>query len=198
MNAQDWERDWWGKCQWTLNEELKQLVYARKMGLGEPYQDPEGHWPVFDVMNRSIADIGGGPSSLLLKCTNLREGLIVDPCPFPGWVFSRYETCGIAVNTDPAEEFNHKVKRTKHFWDEAWIYNVLQHVDDPAKVIANARRMAKKVRIFDWIEIPAHTGHPHMLTAAELDEWFGSKGFVEYMNESGCVGKAYYGVFDQV
>ena len=31
--ANKWESEWWGDCLNTLNEETKQIVYAKKMGL---------------------------------------------------------------------------------------------------------------------------------------------------------------------
>jgi hypothetical protein len=49
--------------------------------------------------------------------------------------------------------------------------------------------------LFEWIDIPAHDGHPHELTEASLNEWIGQKGNVITLAESGCYGKAYYGVF---
>jgi hypothetical protein len=81
-------------------------------------------------------------------------------------------------------------------WDEAWCYNVLQHVDDPALVVANARKAAKLVRLFEWIGIPPHEGHPHMLTGPLLREWLGTvKGDSAHFEGNGCHGWAFYGAF---
>jgi hypothetical protein len=71
----------------------------------------------------------------------------------------------------------------------------MQHAIDPGKIIDNAKKAAPVLRLFEWIDIPAHDGHPHELTEASLNEWIGQKGNVITLAESGCYGKAYYGVF---
>jgi hypothetical protein len=81
--------------------------------------------------------------------------------------------------------------------DEVWIYNVLQHVEDPHKIVQNARRVGKLVRFFDWIDAGVHPGHPHNFTAEQFDEWFGAKGTVEDINENDAKGRCWYGVFPQ-
>ena len=80
-------------------------------------------------------------------------------------------------------------------YDEVWIYNCMQHAIDPERIIANAKAAAPLLRLFEWIDIPAHDGHPHELTEASLNKWIGGTGTVTYLSESGCYGKAYYGVF---
>ncbi len=189
---QQFEADWWGSCVNTYGEETKQLTYAHRMGL--KIVPDGGHWPVYDMEGRSVVDLGGGPASMLLKCKNVK-GAVVDPCPYPEWVRSRYEVVGIGYMRAPAENFYglHATER----YDEAWIYNVLQHVKDPAKIVANARACTRLVRIFEWIDFPPHLGHPHELKEHKLNEWLGGVGRTEQMNENGCHGRAYYGVFKQ-
>jgi hypothetical protein len=88
----------------------------------------------------------------------------------------------------------------KHFakgYDEAWIYNCLQHTDDPDQIIKNALKAAKTLRIFEWVDIPPHDGHPVELTKEKLDEWTGGLGQVITLAESGCFGKAYYNMVTQ-
>ena len=77
-------------------------------------------------------------------------------------------------------------------WDEVWIYNCLQHVDDPEKIIKNALKAGKVLRLFEWINIPPHPGHPHELTEEKLNEWIGAKGNTIQLAESGCYGTGYY------
>lgn len=187
------ERNFWGQCTNTYGEETKQLVYARRMRL---HFHHDGRSPYnIDMQRKSVIDIGGGPTSLLLKCTNLLRGVVVDPLEWPQWVYDRYGAAGILCFPYPGEEVT--VTRFGKF-DEAWIYNCLQHVTDPAKIVYNARQMAKTVRLFEWIDIPPHEGHPQMLTRNLLDQWLGRKAVVEQLNEGGCVGRAYYGVFQGV
>ena len=184
---QDSERDWWGDCANTFGEETKQLVYAKRMGLTAFHLD--GHWPVFELGGRSVLDVGGGPCSMLLKCVGRTKATVVDPCPYPSWVAHRYQTAGTTYLQQPAE----KPLPLGH--DEAWIYNVLQHVQDPGQIIRNMQASAPVIRIFEWINIPPHQGHPHMLQADQLDQWLGGTGHIEQLNENECEGIAYSGVF---
>lgn len=184
---QEFEREWWGSCVNTYGEETKQLTYAHRMGLR--IVEAGGHWPVYDLAGRSVVDIGGGPASILLKTVNGGSMMVVDPCEYPEWVAARYLTARIAYFREPAETF------VGGGFDEAWIYNVLQHVQDPEKVVAQARQAAPVVRVFEWVEMPPHLGHPHELHAADLERWLGLGNYqVETMHENGCHGVAFYGV----
>lgn len=186
--AQEWEGDWWGDCLITFGEEAKQLTYAHRMGLvNDPWY---GKWPCYDLRDYSVIDLGGGPTSMLLKCRNGSTRTVVDPCPYPAWVAARYAHAGIDYVRQPAEQYHTGVRHS-----EAWIYNVLQHVSDPEKVIATAREHAFILRIFEWIETGTNVGHPHDLHADDLNRWIGGSGQIEMVDENGAIGLAYYGVF---
>jgi hypothetical protein len=75
------------------------------------------------------------------------------------------------------------------------MYNLLPHVINPELVIKNALNAAKILRIFDWIDMNVSPGHPNKLTEKDLNKWLGGNGKVEIINENGCVGKCYYGIF---
>jgi hypothetical protein len=182
MTADDYERDFWGDCTNTFDEEQKHYVYALCMGLQRVRYS-------FDGRSRAIVDIGGGPVSMLLKTINLKGGLVVDPLRFPDWVYARYAVKGIEWIQIRGEDFS------ADRFDEAWIYNCLQHTDDPERIIANAKRSSRVLRLFEWIDIPAYAGHPHMLTEASLTKWIGQRGQTAQLNESGCVGRAFFGSF---
>ncbi len=187
QTAQEWEAGWWGNATQTFGEEVKQLTYANKMGLKNLQVD--GRWPVYDLDGRSVLDIGGGPVSILLKTIN-GWGMVVDPCPFPDWVTARYEAVGIQHVMQEAEKFDAPNRMT-----EAWIYNVLQHVVDPEKVIATARRNAHLIRLFEWIETETNVGHPHAFHADELNQWLGGVGEIGIIDENSAYGLGYWGVF---
>lgn len=187
-NDQQFEAAWWGTCINTFGEETKQITYAHRMGIAMSPLD--GHWPVYDLQGKSVLDIGGGPASMLLKAVNVTNPTVVDPCPYPEWVKARYETGGIQHIIESGEAF-----RTAYTYDECWIYNVLQHVQDPEQVIRAAKQCSKTIRLFEWIDLPPHVGHPHELKSDRLDAWLDGTGQVENMNENGCNGMAYYGVF---
>ncbi len=184
---QEWEQWWHGNCVNSFGEEAKQISYAHRMGLTVvPYM---GKWPVYDLDGRSVLDLGGGPASMLLKTIN-GWGIVVDPCPYPQWVYDRYEAAGIQTRKQTAETFAHDAKLT-----ECWIYNVLQHVEDPEQVITVAKANTHILRIFEWVETETNVGHPHTLHADDLNRWIGGTGTVENINENGAVGLCYYGVF---
>lgn len=189
---QEWEKEWHGNCVNSLNEELKQLVYARKMGLR--FERDRKTPYVINMNKKSVLDIGGGAYSLLLKASDYSLAYVVDPCDYPKWTIDRYKSAKIVFKQKPAEEINKMVFPRTPF-DEVWIYNVLQHTFDPEKIIENAFNISKIIRIFEWIDQGVTIGHPQDLKENKLNEWLNGAGKVENLNESGCVGKAYYGIF---
>ena len=188
--AQEWERSWWGNCCNTLGEETKQLLYADRMGL-KAFHDGKSPYN-FDLGGASVLDIGGGPCSLLLKCVNLGKGTaVLDPIEFPTWVVQRYGAAGIGVLIMRGEDADWMEN-----YDECWIYNVLQHAEDPGAVLKNARRAGKLIRIFEWLDMQPTESHPHTLTRTWLNEQLGGEGKVEVLSgQSECYGRSYYGVF---
>ncbi len=187
--AQKWEKKWWGDCTNTFGEEIKQLLYVKRMGLkftpdkSTPYR--------IEMQGKRVLDIGGGPTSLLLKCVDV-DGTVADPIVWPGWVLERYRRAEIKYVQIKGEEL------LKNVWifDECWIYNCLQHVERPEIVLKKVMRIGKIVRIFEWIETGTNSGHPQNLTEAKLNYFLGGIGAVEEIKgESGCWGKCYYGIF---
>ena len=177
------EKNFWGDCTNTFGEDQKHYVYARFMKL-------VCNGLYFDVQQRKILDIGGGPTSMLLKTANLSCGMVCDPIRYPDWVYARYMLKGVVSVVISGEDIE------TVGWDEVWIYNVLQHCKDPERIVRNARRAAPLIRLFEWIDIPPHPGHPQMLTEANLSKWLGASGTVGQLDgEAGCYGKFFAGVF---
>jgi len=176
MDIEEWkkendhEREWWGECVNTSDEETKQLDYAKYMGIDE-YKIFGFLGGNYDLRGKSILDIGGGPVSILLKCRNFSKGVVVDPCTFPDWIMKRYEKASITYLKQMAEDLELDEK-----FDEVWIYNLLQHCLDPAKVIENAKKYGKIIRIFEWIETEKIPGHPHIQSKEWLDRQLGVYG----------------------
>lgn len=173
--------------QWV--EMGRHYVYAEKMGMWR-----ENFWFRCD---RRVVDIGGGPCSMLLQTWKRHDMcVVVDPCHYPQWVSDRYEHYKLLYwrgrGEDMVDDFAHE--KQSPIFGEAWIYNVLQHVDDPEKVVRNALAIAKTVRVFEWINIQPYEGHPHMLTKANLDAWLGVDGQTGIINEPqwAMVGGEYY------
>lgn len=187
-----WEAEWWGSCLNTLGEELKQLAYAKRMGL--IFKNIDGRTPYsIDMQGKTVLDIGGGPCSLLLKCVNLKQGWVVDPCDYPAWVSARYSCANIGISKSPAESWHYE--KFEKPWDEVWIYNCLQHVMDPALIIQNIRKASRVIRLFEWLEIPVSPGHPWFLIESQMNDWLGGEGRSENINDNGAIGKCYHGIF---
>ena len=143
----------------------------------------------FMFNGESILDIGGGPYSLLLKCTGFSKALVADPLmdKYPEWVRMRYKASNINTLSIPAEKLE-----LKEVFDEVWIYNVLQHTKNPKKIIKNALKYSKIIRIFEFIDTPIVVGHIQSTSEAELNEWLGGIGRAEKVQgNSDC----YYGIF---
>ena len=186
--AQDFEAGWWGNCGNTMGEETKQLLYFDRMGL-PPFHNTMWNFN-FHGEGLSILDIGGGPVSALLKFQGATRRTIVDPCNYPKWVDERYAACGIEQIKSLAEDISFN-----SCFDLVLIYNCLQHVHDPEKIVSNALRALKpggKLHMFEWVDRPVEPGHPHVLTQDNLEKWTGLKGKVEMMNQNECYGKAWY------
>lgn len=191
QEATEWERNWHGNCANSYDEETKQIKYAPLMGL-KWVGTHERSYNLF-LNGKSVLDIGGGPYSLLLKVADLHKSqrlYVVDPCDYPGWVNERYLDSRIVPIKSKGEDFI-----TDIIFDECWIYNCLQHVDTPEKVIQTAKRYSKIIRIFEWLEVPISEGHIHTLHEAELNKWLGGEGKVTMFDDGYFKTPQYYGVF---
>lgn len=196
---QEWERSWWGDCTHTYAEETKHRTYARFMGLTEG--TGWGTWPAYDIAGANVLDIGGGPVSMLLKALNRGPKCeVADPCRYPKWVEERYKIAGIGYEQLAGEDISRPTNPDESPYDEVWIYNVLQHTQDPELIINNAWGWAPVIRIFEWVDIPPHTGHPHELKKVLLDYWLGGSGTTAQLTSAedpGCDGMAYGGRFER-
>ena len=183
QEANKWEANWWGDCVHTAYEEIKQTTYARLMGLDLDRGNLDG---------KSVLDIGGGPVSLLLKFKNKGACVVVDPLPVPGWVITRYQEHNIEYANKKAEDYDPGPERV---FDECWMYNCLQHVDDPFTIVKTMRKASRLIRVFEWVDMPISPGHIHTLREPILNMWLKGDGKPEFINENGCVGRCYYGIF---
>lgn len=118
-----------------------------------------------DQQGKSIIEVGSGPYPALMRVDNIGHSLIVDP------IFLTFDkplknNIRIIVN---AFEFEKGIE--KH--DELWMMNVLQHVIDPDRFIAKAKKVADVVRFFEPINHPTSTNHPHTFTLEYFQERFG-------------------------
>ncbi len=189
--AQKWEKEWHGNCVNSFNEEAKQLQYAKLMGLvpTPTHRTPHN----FDLQGKSILDIGGGAYSLLLKCTNFKTAVVSDPLmdKFPQWVRDRYRANKIAGMNLSGEE----IEDDGSVFDEVWIYNVLEHVLDPHKIIKNAYKISKIIRLYEWLNTPPNIGHPQTLRKGKMDKWLKGEGKITKHPRGNTIATSYSGVF---
>lgn len=161
------EAEYWGNClnMRAWGEFTKQEMYGREMGVFDAYGDNAGE---LDMQGKSVMDVGGGPVSMTLRCYNAGRLIVVDPCDWPASVLRRYKAYGIEFIQEAGERLHCQPALGQH--DEVWVYNVLQHTQDPKTVLENALARVKRggvLRLFEWLNIPADKCHPHVLTA----EW---------------------------
>lgn len=164
--AQHFESDWWG-LEWSPRwdaEISKQATYANLMGI------PDG----LDMGKpTSVLDVGCGPVSMLLRA-NVHGGRAVgvDPLPISDETRARYVKAGVLfVNAKAETLFAGTFPET---FDEVWLYNCLQHTDDPAGILKAIASLGKRVRIFEWLNTPPTAGHPHTLTERLFADAFAS------------------------
>jgi hypothetical protein len=149
QEAQKVERVWWDRV-------------ATPQSLAEGHRELRGLLGITadSVSGLSVTDLGGGPSAMVLDpALRLTRRVVVDPLAPVGCVRM------------PAEDY------TGESTDEVWGYNVLQHVIDPAAVMAVARRhAATRIRWFEYVDTPIETHHPHSVAVdwlrAELSQGF--------------------------
>jgi hypothetical protein len=186
LEAQAAELAWWKDWRdGQLAAEIEQLEMASWMGL--EVED-------YEITTAGVIwDVGGGPISLLLKAVGWEQAVVIDPAPYPDWTSERYAHMGIEVQRMSAEDaFDSLVMRP----DEVWIYNTLQHVEDPAYVVHEACKAAPVVRLFEWVEEPTNDCHLHTLHAADLERYAFDAG-ARVTGRSGELNgvKCYAGVF---
>lgn len=158
-DAQAWEKNWW-----LNNPQMHPYEIAKGDAVAKFLQ-------IGDVSNKSVIDIGCGPFSLLQRHP-ARVAFALDPIDYQD-LEEAYHRLNIVRLIIPGEEL------TDHYghFDEAWIYNCLQHVVDPTLILRNAIAVSDCVRLFEWINMPPCQGHPHMLTLPMLCRPFEEAGW---------------------
>lgn len=177
--------------------------YAKYLGLEDEYLIDLNHdfkyigpdyykIPRYDLRGKSVVDLGGGPTSLLLRCTNFSEAIVVDPLPVTQTVKDRYKDKGIIHLQIPAEEFVYTKK-----YDEVWDYNCLHHVIDPVLILQNAMKGCRLLRIYEILHTSRDIMHPHSFTEDFFTNILGPGGQTKDMHEPepSPRGIGYYGIF---
>jgi hypothetical protein len=143
-----------------------------------------------DCNGKSIIEIGCADFPALRYCTNY-SGLIVEPLPseyLQQWCMENYVLLMAMKFEELADNFMDKC--------EIWMFNVLQHVQDPEKFIAKAK-LADTIRYFEPIDTEITDYHPHSFTKEDFERWFpnGNRFYNETTHKNFHDGPCCYGVY---
>jgi len=134
----------------------------------------------------SVIELGAGPQGLLTRTRQARAARLVavEPMPLRPDDAARYDAAGAALWTVPVEALADSFPRMDPF-EEVWMTNLLQHVEDPARVLGIATRLAtRRLRLFEWLEEPVSIVHLHTLHADAIGAQLAAAGFTpEYLTE---------------
>jgi len=184
--SQEFEKKWWLTCTNRHSFEILKSDFVSRIMMVDR-----------GLPNKSVIDIGCGPFSLLLRIP-VKEGTAVDPI-FYDKLEDAYKAKGIKRLVMRGEDLDILTER----YDEVWIYNCLQHVVNPSRILKNAMILAPIVRIFEWINIPPYEGHLHMLTQDLLsqpfiqDKWTIIQKSTGFLNHDDLGGEYFSAIFQQ-
>ncbi len=194
--AIQWESNWWGlerNEKWDA-EEKKQETYARLIGLPADLKLVQRGDQVMlpDTVKKRILDVGCGPVSMLLRADlggihseRARWSVGVDPLEVSAETVKRYEEKGINFLNMKAEDINPVDPVFRTGFDEVWMYNCLQHTDDPIAILNRITKVTKSIRIFEWIDLPPCPGHPQTLTQDMFEKALA--GWTREIWNTGCL-----------
>lgn len=129
-----------------------------------------------DFKDKVIVEVGAGPrGSILLTEGNFKRGIIVEPLidRWPAEIRKDYEEIGVEIISEPYE--NLKIDEEV---DETWFFNVVQHVLDPKEQLELAKKTSKIIRVFESINWPTDTAHPHLITQETFTSVLGDFGSI--------------------
>jgi len=188
--GEEQELAFWSTYASHLCETDKQTYALEYMGILPNQYQHQAQMYSYDLAGKSILEIGGGPVGVSLRCVNGRRK-VIEPLEYPDWIWSRYEYFGIEYERIGVEDMR------EGNWDEVWVLNVLQHVNDLDKAIQNIKKSAKALRIFEWLGVPTDAAHKFTLDRKYLDKAFGVVGnIIKVDQEYTYKCDAYHGCFD--
>ena len=116
------------------------------------------HW---NQGSKKICEIGPADYPALVYCHKKGIGSFIIE-PMPSETLKRFN---IPIRQEPAETCEYNV-------DEVWLFNVLQHVINPYKIVERAKKQSKVIRYFEPINYGVNECHPWNLTKEMFEEWF--------------------------
>ena len=202
IDANSAESDYWEIFTCELETFKHQETYIDVMGIRNDYfHAPDNS---LNLSGLNVLDVGGGPSSILLRTNNLKgnqhegvkTGVVIDPLRIIDYHKIRYDYYGIKFINDQAENIDLYYNEMGYF-DECFIYNCLQHTLDPIKILDKVSLLSKRIRIAEPINVPVDNMHLHMFTEKYFEQYFSKKQFKCNDSEIVRIGGAdhYVGLF---
>lgn len=108
----------------------------------------------FDLKNQSIIEVGPAKIARLCFCTNYENSYLIEPLVFED-TLDFYRSKNITVIHEPVETC--KLPKV----NQAWMFNLLQHVIDPHTVIEKLKECADVIYFFEPIDFPMDEKHIH-------------------------------------
>ena len=136
-------------------------TYFKYLGLGT------------DLEGLHVIEIGPAMHPALAICKNYGQSIIIEPM---GTTILE-EFCkqnNIKFISQPVETLSYieEIDDMENVL-EVWLFNVMQHVIDPEKVVARCKDIADRIRFFEPINTPVEAHHPHSFTGDDYVRWFG-------------------------
>lgn len=144
-----------------------------------------------DLKGKSIIEIGPADVPALYFCENYSQSCIIEPMPST-LLYELVFDLPICLSMVVAED------NDINNCDEVWLFNVLQHVLDPDKVVDNCKKWAKTIRYFEPVDQPISDCHPHAPTQDDFKRWFGDAAKLYQGNPNAVnfhTAKCMYGVW---
>ena len=180
--AQTFERGWYSHDSHPAAKRHNALV-AELVGLTREN---------FDLSRSSVLDVGAGGFSLLQR-VNTRRGVAVDPLFF-GELERNYADAKIERVFACAEDLTNFFYFSE--FDEVWLFDVVQHVMDPARAVHTASCLARRVRIFEWLHTGLHKLKAKFFTTRFM-RWTKRLEATGRINHLGFTGEYFFAVYER-
>jgi hypothetical protein len=119
-----------------------------------------------DLKQKSIAEIGCARISSLFFCNNYSKSYVIEPTHYPE-ADKYYEGKDIVKIYERAEVC--KFPKV----DEVWMFNLLQHVQNPDLLIEKCKQNSKVIRFFEPIDYEINEQHPFKFSFDDFKNYFG-------------------------
>jgi len=127
-----------------------------------------------ELKGKFIIEIGSGDFPALIFCSNYAKSYIIEPIGSVFLHMSRQNQNIIHINNKAEIVLLKKnLLDFKKENSEVWLLNVLQHVQEPDKIIELSKEVASIIRFFEPINYPVDKMHIHEFTLAYFKKHFG-------------------------